>query len=52
MDEISDTDQTTVFELTRVDDHASDGGAVTTDPLGCTVYDYVCAVINGTDQVP
>jgi hypothetical protein len=52
MGEISDTDEATVLELTRVDDHASDGGAVTTDPLGRTVYDNICTVVNGTDQVP
>src|SRR6266850_3150113 len=40
------------FDLTRVDDHASDCGAVTTDPLGRTVCDNVCPVFNGTDQVP
>ena len=51
MDEISDADEATVLELTRVDDHASDGGAVTTNPLGRTVYHDICTVINGTDQV-
>jgi hypothetical protein len=39
MDDISDTGDATVLELTRVDDHARDGGAVTMDPLGRTVYD-------------
>ena len=41
-----------VFELTRVDDYASYGGAVTTDPLGRTVHDNICAMFDGTDQVP
>jgi hypothetical protein len=50
--EISGTGATAVFELTRVDNHASDGSAVATDPLGRTVHDDICTVINRTDQVP
>lgn len=38
-------------KLTAVDDHAADGGAVTTDPLGCALDDDVRTVVNGTGEV-
>ena len=41
----------TVIEVTGVNDHAADGGAVAAQVLGCGVDDYVCAVLDGAQQV-
>ena len=36
-----------VVEVTGVNDHAADGGAVAAQVLGGGVDDYVCAVLDG-----
>ena len=37
--------------LTRINDNACDGGAVSADPLARTVHDDVRAVLDRTDQI-
>lgn len=35
-------------EVAGIDNHSTNGGAVSTDPFGCGVQHNICAVVNGT----